>query len=220
MAESQIFSLPNPKRLALEVASDLRPEDISKSKSDTPVQPANPRISQKYRNFKVGWYKDRPWLEYSLIKNAGFCFCCSWFGGVNSSFSSIGGWTTFKHSERLTEHESNAQHITAWIKYQDYLKTLSGKSVTELIDRNHDKQVIKNRAYIVSIIEALLYCAEQNIGIPGHREDCTSDISPGLVGDGSSNRGNFLELMMLIGRHDKMIAAKLNNPTKNATYLS
>ena len=39
MAESQQFSLPDPKRFALDVASDLRPEDISKSKSDTPVSP-------------------------------------------------------------------------------------------------------------------------------------------------------------------------------------
>ena len=104
--------------------------------------------------------------------------------------------------------------------YQDYQKTLSRKSVTELFDKNHDKQVIENRAYIVSIIEALLYCARQNIGIHGHREACTSDVIPGFVSDSSSNRMNFLELMMLIGRHDKMIASKLNNPTKNATYLS
>ena len=54
MAESQIFSLPKPKRLALEVASDLRPEDISKSKSDTPVQPANPRITQNIEISRLG----------------------------------------------------------------------------------------------------------------------------------------------------------------------
>ena len=78
-------------------------------------------------------------------------------------------------------------------------KTLSVKSVTKLIDRNRDKQLIENRAYIVSIIEALLFCTKPDIGIRGHREACTSDIIPGLVGDSGLNRGNFFELMMLIG---------------------
>ena len=82
---------------------------------------------------------------------------------------------------------------------------------------------MENREYICTVIEALLYCARQNIGIRGYREEYPTNLSYvvlGVVGDGCSNTGNFLELIKLIARHDKAITSKLNNPKKNATYLS
>ena len=71
---------------------------------------------------------------------------------------------------------------------------------------------MEKREYICTVIEVLLYCARQNIGIRGHREYPTnlSDVGLGVVGDGCSNTGNFLELIKFIARHEKAIASKLN----------
>ena len=99
--------------------------------SDSPVQPAQPRISQRGRNFEVRKYKERPWLEYSHIKNAGFCFCCTWFGGVKSSLFSTGGWTNFRHSERLTR-----------VKIEERLnKLLLGCDILKLMEKFNNVRV-------------------------------------------------------------------------------
>ena len=203
---------------------ELRPQDISNSKNDIPVQPSIRRNTTKTRTFLAAWFQDRPLLVYSIINNSGYCFCCNWFDGVKSSFSSPGGWTNFKHSERLSEHESNVVHKNAWKAYEDYKKRIICKrSIPNLLIDSFHTQLMENREYICTVIEALLYWSRQNIGIRGHREEYPtnlSDVGLGVVGDGCSNTGNFLELIKLIARHDKAIASKLNNPKKNATYLS
>ena len=97
---------------------------------------------------------------------------------------------------------------------------MSGRAVPNLLNENHDQQIRVNRDYIGTVIEALLYCVRQTIGIRGHREGCTSDVIPGMVRKGCNNSGNFFELIKIIGKHDRAIATKLTEPKKNATYLS
>ena len=57
-----------------------------------------------------------------------------------------------------------------------------------------------------TILEILLFCGHQEIG---HRE-----------GRDSSNRGNFLELPQLVGKHDVVIQRRLDSGPRNATYTS
>ena len=58
-------------------------------------------------------------------------------------------------------------------------------------------------------MEALLYCAQQEIALRGHREGCNS-----------LNRGNFLELLNLIGKHNPIVHQQLECGPRNATYTS
>lgn len=53
-----------------------------------PSQPANlvfPKrdFGKTTRSFCPGWYRGRPWLEYSAKLDACFCFPCRKFGGNN-----------------------------------------------------------------------------------------------------------------------------------------
>ena len=57
-----------------------------------------------------------------------------------------------------------------------------------------------------TIAEVLLLCSQQEIAFRGHRE--SSD---------SLNRGNFLEILGVVARHDKVM---LDNGPRNACYTS
>ena len=59
-----------------------------------------------------------------------------------------------------------------------------------------------------AVIEALMYCATQDIALRGHRESL------------SSQSGNFFELLELLAKYDPVIHDRLNNGPKNALYTS
>uniref|UniRef100_A0A1X7TB94 DUF4371 domain-containing protein n=1 Tax=Amphimedon queenslandica TaxID=400682 RepID=A0A1X7TB94_AMPQE len=59
-----------------------------------------------------------------------------------------------------------------------------------------------------SPVEVLLLCAQQDLPLRGHREY------------NSHNRGNFLEILSTIAKHDKIVEAKLKNAPQNAIYTS
>ena len=56
-----------------------------------------------------------------------------------------------------------------------------------------------------TIIEALLYCAFQEIALRGHRES-----------EGSRNRDNFMELVHIISN---VVKSRLHDGPRNAVYI-
>ena len=66
----------------------------------------------------------------------------------------------------------------------------------------------ENRRYIRAVIEALRYTCCENIAQRGHREN--SD---------SLNRGNFIELLSMLGNFDEIIQKKLESCPSNAKYI-
>lgn len=73
----------------------------------------------------------------------------------------------------------------------------------------NQKQIIENQNYIKSLAEVLLLTASQNIAQLGHDETNTS-----------KNRGNFLEILSLVGEHDLFIKKRLSQGPWNAKYTS
>ena len=67
----------------------------------------------------------------------------------------------------------------------------------------------KNRYHIKTLIELIIFCGRQEIALRGHDES-----------DESENRGNFLELIEIINRHDPKFAERLRSLPDNVTYLS
>lgn len=59
------------------------------------------------------------------------------------------------------------------------------------------------------IIDVILLCAKQNLALRGHREN-----------EQSLNKGNFMEILHMIARVDKIVAARLKSGPRNATYTS
>lgn len=66
-----------------------------------------------------------------------------------------------------------------------------------------------NRVFISAICDILLLCARQNLPLRGHRE--SSD---------TMNRGNFAEILTLLGKYNNILGEKLEHLPKNACYTS
>lgn len=96
--------------------------------------------------------------------------------------------------------------MTAWADH-DQLKA-ANSSVSQMINEAYQKSVQENRCYIKTVAEILLLTAKQDIAQRGHQEN-----------EESSNRGNFLEILELVSKHDEVVAKKCSS-RKNVTYTS
>lgn len=156
----------------------------------------------------------RLWLSYSPSMDRIFCTTCKLFSlkkGKNQNFVQNGS-NNWKHLKRTIEnHESSPEHLQAEISRGIYTKN-QRLDLTLLHSAN--QQVASNRELVRLIIDALLYIARQNIALRGHDEKKSS-----------LNRGNFLELLNLLGNHhvglkthlDKI---NLSNSRQRVSFLS
>ena len=201
------------------------PNDIAQIAAFPPVQPVNitfpqTKFGKSSRSFNAAWYNRYKWLEYSVQRDACFCYPCHIFGttsfGVSrpeSSFT-VTGFRNWKKATgkngTLCRHENSIAHKNAEVAWDQYKQNLKkGTSISEQHDSQRATTIMQNRHYLKTVIEALLYCAQQEVALRGHRE-----------GIDSHNRGNFLELLTLIGKHDPIVQQRLENGPKNAKYTS
>uniref|UniRef100_A0A1X7U2P7 TTF-type domain-containing protein n=1 Tax=Amphimedon queenslandica TaxID=400682 RepID=A0A1X7U2P7_AMPQE len=163
--------------------------------------------------------EDKPhaWLEYSLSKNAAYCYPCRFFSaGIHKSdecFISI-GYRNWKNATgrtgRLVKNSLSQRHLNAAAAWADFENNQqSQRSIRSTLSQARKDQIQNNRHYLMTIVQILLYCAFQKITLRGHRE-----------GEDSQNRGNFLELIDLVSRHDSVVKNKIHDAPKNAIYTS
>ena len=153
------------------------------------------------RDFKAQWFKQYPWLSYSIDRKVGTCYVCSKF--MNDNTFTFCNW---KKTERLTKHHQSEAHslaMTKWLEYRQMQRKSS--SIISIIDDGHRNYVKRNREFLRVIIECLFYTAQQNIAQRGHEEDRSN------LGQRSNvNRGNFLELLHLRSKDIPLLEEKLN----------
>lgn len=78
------------------------------------------RMGNKDRRFCVSWYDEYPtWLEYSVAKDAVFCFYCYLFSSSDCSFLND-GFSNWKKKELLRKHvrASSSAHNQARVQYE------------------------------------------------------------------------------------------------------
>ncbi|KAF4652023.1 hypothetical protein FOL47_011299 [Perkinsus chesapeaki] len=195
------------------------PSDIAGSKSEEPVQPKSGFIPNvQSRPFQVDWYIGNPWLEWSRSSNKAYCFPCRFFyppsvagfGSCSASFVSSGFGNFKKGVEKLNIHKASAGHKEAMVRWAAWkMAAEKDRSVSALIAKHDETTLSDNRTYIKNICKALLFCSFQNIAFRGHFEGPTSP-----------NKGNFSELMRLIGTFDPITASILAEGPRNAIYTS
>ena len=54
-----------------------------------------------------------------------------------------------------------------------------------------------------------MLCSNQEIALRGHREN-----------DASTNKGNFIEILNLVAKHDEVVSSRLSHLPTNAIYTS
>ena len=183
--------------------------DVASSLQEDPVQPVNHLfpsilISNKERCFNPKWYEQYRWLEYSVAKDAVFCYPCRLFAhGSNKAedrFVTI-GYRDWKHAigkgGAFVKHNTSKHHQDALMNWSQYKATVtSGTSVVSRLDNARKEQIKKNRHYLKAMIHASMFCATQEVALRGHRESISSQ---------SHNKGNFLEVVGLLAVFDPII---------------
>ena len=193
--------------------------DIAKGLEDKPVQPRNisfPRDKKNNRSFNSSWYHKHMWLEYSVSKDAAFCYPCRLFSGVQKGDDCFitTGYRNWKNATgmcgRLMKHTQSQRHINASAAWGDFKRNQQSQtSIASTLRQERRQQIQENRNYMKTIIELLLYCAFQEISLRGHRE-----------GVNSRNKGNFLELVDIVSNHDSVVKNRLHVGPRNALYTS
>ncbi|XP_019905690.2 zinc finger MYM-type protein 1 isoform X1 [Esox lucius] len=196
------------------------PSDISKSRGDGPMQPhlkLFPRTLQgdRRRRFRALWYTVHSWLEYSHSQDSAYCYACRHFGPLisKSVFTSGLGYKNWKKATfrdgGFAAHAKSEAHTNAMIAWKEFEKEEQSKApLISTLPIDHSMWTQENKHYIKTIADVLLLTATQNISLRTHRETMESD-----------NRGNFLAILDLIGKHDPIVQKKLTGD-HNSKYTS
>ena len=198
------------------------PTDIANGANQSPVQPKCKHypatfVGGKHRSFNSSWYEKYAWIEYSIERDAIFCFPCRFFLGKASGKEEVFtkmGYRDWKHatgrSGVLQIHDGSCSHKEAMVGWTEFMKNVQhGLCIGNRLDSARSIKIKENRHYFGVIADIILFCAKQNLALRGHRE-----------GDQSLNRGNFIEMLHLIGKVDEVVAARLKSGPRNATYTS
>ena len=86
-----------------------------------------------------------------------------------------------------------------------------------MLDNKRKDNITRNRAVLKRIVESVLFCGRQCIGLRGDGEG-PSYLEAELV---ARNPGNFRALLNVVAEHDAVLKEHLEHPAlKNCTYTS
>nr|XP_023872829.1 zinc finger MYM-type protein 1-like [Quercus suber] len=152
---------------------------------------------------------DGYWLEYSIAKDAVFCFYCYLFG---QDVGKQGGGDTFvrkgfklwNQKDKLHSHVGgvNSAHNQAVQKSVDLLK--EKQHIQSVFVKQSSQDKIEYRVQLNAIVDCIRFLLCRGLAFRGH------DIS-----QGSSDKGNFLELVQFLGDHNESINEVLQKAPKN-----
>lgn len=180
----------------------------------------------KQCQFSSLWYNEYPHLEYSLIKDAAFCFICTLFpNGPNrnysdSAWSEIGvrSWHKMKgrgikKPGKLHQHFTSNAHKSALIDFSNFLNfsghiecILNKKNREQAINDEHQNKFNQEVLNILFDITRML--SRQGLAFRG---------------DGSEENGNFNQIVLLLSKHNAVLKKWLDDKAfrkHNVTYMS
>ncbi len=158
------------------------------------------------RSFQSQWYAGNNWLEYSVEKDAMYCFSCRLFL-TEDKFKARTAWRTTgvvnwrKAVEKIHEHAATEAHMISMVRWANYRKgpfVEAFKAQAAECELQNEKERQKNREILFRLIDITVYLARQGLAFRGHDESSTS-----------SNRGNFLELVHLLAEYDSVLRMHL-----------
>ncbi|XP_038699222.1 zinc finger MYM-type protein 1-like isoform X1 [Tripterygium wilfordii] len=148
------------------------------------------------RKFQYSWFECFPWLEYSPSKDAAFCFPCFVFQNkvpLHPAFITEGfnSWKRVNDGVRcaflMHVGGPTSPHRTAVKCVEDLMKVTG--HIDKVLNAQTVEEVQKNRLRLTATIESIKWLSLQACAFRGHDESQTS-----------SNRGNFIEMIRLMGR--------------------
>ncbi|XP_042410010.1 uncharacterized protein LOC121999390 [Zingiber officinale] len=139
------------------------------------------------RSFQGTWYKKYTWLEYSISKDAAFCFWCYLFKPLNKENVDNAfikdGYNNWKRAlERFNRHMGtvNSCHNEARIQFEAFQD--QRHSVGNILRVHSRDMEIDYRTRLTAMLDVTRFLLKQGLPFRGHDESTSS-----------SNRGNFLD---------------------------
>ena len=156
-------------------------------------------MGDRQRSFHDSWFKNHNWLEYSVTKDAAFCFYCYLFKqqrhenfGIDA-FTSKGFCNWKNATKSFVEHvgKVDSLHNKARKHCEDFRN--QRQSVGHAMasgSKKHEEEYLNRITIMLSIVRFLLL---QALAFRGHDESSTS-----------CNKGNFLEFVIGLERGVKL----------------
>ncbi|XP_021724721.1 zinc finger MYM-type protein 1-like [Chenopodium quinoa] len=165
-----------------------------------PCQPKDHAFPQtlfgpKKRRFNVNWFDTWPtWLEYSVEKDAAFCFICYLFKDGNTAGVDAfvnGGFRRWNRRDTIVKHVGGhkSAHNNAVIAMNFFMNQMS--SIATALSKQTAKTMSAYRKRLEASIETIKWLLFQGLPFRGHDEK-----------ESSLSRGNFLSLLTLLSNHD------------------
>lgn len=140
------------------------------------------------RRFLASWFDQYNWLEYSVERDAVFCFVCYLFKDKTNyaggdSFVN-GGFRNWNYKDRFDKHVGsiNSAHNEAHAKYNFFIKPKA--PIEESFASNSKQLRALYKSRLTYSLKCLRFLLRQGLACRGHDE-----------GEDSQNKGNFLELL-------------------------
>ena len=152
------------------------PSDVAASPNQQSCQSKLARfpvtlIGSKQRAFNSDWYKTYSWLEYSIERDAAFCYPCRLFaineGRSQNAFTKI-GFRDWKHATGkgviLNSHDKCSSHISAMVVWSQYkLNARHHTSIADRLESNRAQIISTNRHYLKTLIQVLCFVPNKKL---------------------------------------------------------
>ncbi|XP_066959233.1 zinc finger MYM-type protein 1-like [Macrobrachium rosenbergii] len=162
-----------------------------------PKQPSTNPILQKVFHCKDG--TNRKWLSYSEESHMLYCYICIVFANTSDKNIFISGMNDWRHvHQRVELHEQSSLHKHCAEAYflraseSDIRHLLGGKQISL-----HREQVRKRRMVLQRIIDVVKIIGKRGLNYRGTQSEACYTLD-----DPSIAHGNFLELIIFLGKYD------------------
>ncbi|XP_039133244.1 zinc finger MYM-type protein 1-like [Dioscorea cayenensis subsp. rotundata] len=175
-----------------------------------PCQPVGHNFPRKQqgkdlRSFKEVWFQKFDWLEYSMEKDAAYCFYCYLFKQPSGDKLGIDAFTKTRFSnwkkavEVFTEHVGgvNSNHNNARRHCEDFKN--QRQSVSHIFSSHSKEMEVAYRARVTAVLRVVRFLLLQGLAFRGHDESSSS-----------TNRGNFLEMLNWYGTEVESVGRVIN----------
>ena len=158
------------------------------------------------RSFLDAWYAKYDWLEYSVEKDAAYCFYCFLFKSASNSshfgydvFTKTGFKNWKKASENFKSHVGGPSsiHNNARNSCEDFRN--KKQSVAYALVCQEEQLHIDYEIRLRAVVGVVRFLLEQGLAFRGHDESSTS-----------LNKGNFREMLDWYGARCKDVANVIN----------
>lgn len=143
----------------------------------------------KNRHFSFVWFHHYNWLEYSIAKDAAFCFVCYLFkeranGGPRGDAFVKEGFRNWKRPESFKKHVGGIASIHNQAQEKYNLFVAPNTKIDNVIMKVSKKDVLLYKTRLTYSLRCLRFLLKQGLPFRGHDES-----------EESTNRGNFIELL-------------------------